>query len=99
DQTARAVLGHDLVDVGRQPDAGRHQPAAGRRVGQPAAGAVPAALSLDHRVLLHRHLFDQQLAVRCNARGLLRLIWLLADQTRLRAAAAAPRLRTATVTG
>ena len=45
DQAARAVLGHDRVDVARQPDAGHHQPAAGRRVGDPAAGAVPAALS------------------------------------------------------
>ena len=45
DQAARAVLGHDRLDVARQPDAGHHQPAAGRRLGEPAAGAVPAALS------------------------------------------------------
>ena len=33
DQAAGAVLGPDRLDVDRQPDAGRHQPAAGRRVG------------------------------------------------------------------
>jgi putative tricarboxylic transport membrane protein len=33
DQAAGAVLGHDRLDVARQPDAGRHQPAAGRHVG------------------------------------------------------------------
>ena len=43
DQTARAVLGHDRLDVARQPDAGHHQPAAGRRVGDPAARALPLA--------------------------------------------------------
>ena len=45
DQAARAVLGHDRLDVARQPDAGRHQPAAGRRLGHAAAGALPAAVS------------------------------------------------------
>ena len=64
DQAAGAVLGHDRLDVARQPDADHHQPAAGRRVGEPAASAVPAALSVNHRVLLHRHLLDQQFADR-----------------------------------
>ena len=45
DQAARTVLGHDRLDVDRQPDAGRHQPAAGRRVGAAAAGALPACCS------------------------------------------------------
>ena len=68
DQAAGIVLGHDRLDVDRQSDAGRHQSAAGRPVGQPAAGSLPAALSVDHRVLLHRHLLDQQLADRCGDR-------------------------------
>ena len=64
DQAARAVLGHDRLDVDRQPDADHHQPAAGRRLGAAAARAVPHALSGDPHLLLHRRLFDQQLAVR-----------------------------------
>ena len=64
DQAARAVLGHDRLDVDRQPDAGRHQPAAGRRLGAPAARAVPAPVPDDRDLLLHRHLLDEQRAVR-----------------------------------
>ena len=64
DQAAGPVLGHDRLDVARQPDAGRHQPAAGRRVGAAAAGALPPAVPGDPDLLLHRRLFDQQRAVR-----------------------------------
>ena len=39
---------------------------------QPAARAVPAAVPVDHGVLLHRHLLDQQLADRRADRGGLR---------------------------
>ena len=41
DQEPGAVLGHDRLDVDRQPDAADHQPAAGRAVGAAAQGAVP----------------------------------------------------------
>ena len=99
DQAAGAVLGHDRVDVARQPDARRHQPAAGRRVGHAAARSLPAALSLDHRVLLHRHLFDQQLADRRHHRGDIRRDRVLADQARLRAGADAARLRAGAADG
>ena len=60
----RTVLGHDRVDVGRQPDAGRHQSAAGRLVGAPAARALPHAVPGDPDLLQHRQLLDQQRAVR-----------------------------------
>ena len=40
-----AVLGPDRVDVGRQPDAGRAEPAADRHLDQAAAGALPHPLS------------------------------------------------------
>ena len=52
DRTAGAVLGHDRLDVGRQPDAGGAQPAADRHVGQAADHPLPAALPGDPRVLL-----------------------------------------------
>ena len=99
DQAARAVLGHDRLDVDRQPDAGRHQPAAGRRLGHAAARALPAAVPVDHRVLLHRHLFDQQFADRRDDLGAVRRGRLLADQARLRAGADAARLRARTADG
>ena len=99
DQAARAVLGHDRLDVDRQPDAGHHQPAAGRRLGHAAARALSAAVPVHHRVLLHRHLFDQQLADRRGDLGALRPVRLLADQARLRAGADAARLRARTVDG
>ena len=54
DQAAGAVLGHDRLDVARQPDADRHQSADGRHVGAAAARAVPASVPDDHDLLLHR---------------------------------------------
>src|SRR6478609_2579516 len=99
DQAAGAVLGHDRVDVAGQPDACRHQPAAGRRVGHAAARSLPAALSLDHRVLLHRRLFDQQLSVRRHHRSDIRRDRVLAAQARLRAGAHAARLRAGAADG
>ena len=93
DQAARAVLGHDRLDVDRQPDADRHQPAAGRHVGAPAARAVPPAVPDDRDLLRDRHLLDQQRAVRRHHDGDLRAGRLLAGQARLRAGADDPRLR------
>ncbi len=54
---------------------------------------------VDHRVLLHRHLFDQQLAVRRVDCGDLRRGRLLAGQARLRAGADAARLRAGAADG
>ena len=64
DRAAGAVLGRDRLDVDRQPDADRHQPAADRHVGVAAARALPAAVPGDRRVLLHRRLQRQQQRVR-----------------------------------
>ena len=44
-QEPGSVLGHGRLDVDRQPDAARHQPAADRALGLAAAGALPPALS------------------------------------------------------
>ena len=55
DQEPGTVLGSDRIDVGRQPDAGGAQPAAGRTVGEAPDHSLPLPLSRDHRVLLHRH--------------------------------------------
>ena len=67
-----AVLGHDRLDVDRQPDAGHHQPAADRHLGEAADGAVPLPVPGDPAVLLHRRLQPAQqhvrrLAGRCSA--------------------------------
>ncbi len=64
DQAAGAVLGHDRLDVDRQPGADRHQPADGRRLGASAARAVSSPVPDDRRLLLHRHLLGEQCAVR-----------------------------------
>ena len=80
DQAAGTLLGHDCLDVARQSHADHHQPAAGRSLGQPAARPIPTALSVDHRVLLHRYLLDQQLADRRRHSRNLRSVWLLAEQ-------------------
>ena len=64
DQEPEPVLGHDRLDVDRQPDAARHQPAAGRRLGAAAQGAVSPDVPGDPDVLLHRHLLDQLAADR-----------------------------------
>ena len=79
--------------MARQPDAGRHKPAAGQLVGEPVAGTAPAALSVDHRGLLHRRLLDHKFSRRCDNRGWLWPLRLLAGQARLRASTAGPRLR------
>ena len=79
--------------VARQPDAGRAQPAAGRRLGALPADSLSLVVSLDHRVLLHRHLYDQQQRLRRVRDGVLRRVWLRLPQARLRAGAADPRLR------
>ncbi len=42
DQAARPVLGHDRLDVVRQPDAADHQPAAGRSVGPVCCACLTA---------------------------------------------------------
>ena len=63
DQEPEPVLGHDRLDVDRQPDAADHQPAADRLVGASAQGAVPADVPVDPDLLLHRHLLDQQPAL------------------------------------
>ena len=76
-----------------------HQPAAGRPLGRAAAGAVPAAVPVDRRVLLHRRLLDQQLAERRPDRGDVRGDRLLVRQARLRAGADAARLRARSADG
>ena len=45
DQEAGPVLGHDRLDVDRQPDAGHHQPADDRHVGEAADAALSLPLS------------------------------------------------------
>ena len=52
DVEPQAVLGPHRVDVGRQPHAGRAEPAADRHVDQAPHGALPHALSGDPAVLL-----------------------------------------------
>ena len=93
DQEPEPVLGHDRLDVGRQPDAADHQPAAGRALGAAAEGALPPDVPGDPDVLLHRHLLDQLAADRRHVHRLLRPGRLRADQVGLRAGAAAARLR------
>ena len=68
-----AVLGADRVDVGRQPDAGRAEPAADRHLDQ--AAEVPYRLLYpgDPAVLLDRRLQHQQQQLRHHADGALRL--------------------------
>ena len=51
-EAARTGLGHDRLDVGRQPDAADHQPAAGRDLGAAAAGAVSPDVPVDRGLLL-----------------------------------------------
>ena len=88
-----AVLGPDRVDVGRQPDAGRAEPAADRHLDQAAAGALPAPLSGDPAVLRDRRLLDQQRELRRQPDGGLRLPRRRVHEARMRARAAAARLR------
>ena len=56
--------GLDRLDVDRQPDAGRHQPADDRHLGAAAGRALPHAVPGHHAVLLHRGLQSQQQRVR-----------------------------------
>ena len=51
-EAARTGLGHDRLDVGRQPDAADHQPAAGRHLGAAAARAVSPDVPVDRDLLL-----------------------------------------------
>ena len=60
DRPAGTVLGRHRQHVGRQPHAGRSQPAAGRTLGAPAAHPLSPAVPGDHRLLLHRRLCGQQ---------------------------------------
>src|SRR5262247_3398818 len=53
---AEPVLGHDRLDVDRQPHAGHHQPAADRHVGAAVEGAVSLPLPGDPVVLRYRRL-------------------------------------------
>ena len=80
DETAGAFLGHDCIHVARQPDAGSDQPAVGRGLGFSVTRAVPAALSVHHRFLLHRNLLHQQLSDGCGDLRDVRYRGLLADQ-------------------
>ena len=90
---AGAVLGHHRLDVGRQPDAGPAEPAADRALGEAADHPLPGAVPGDHRLRLHRLLRDQPEHLRrLRDRGL-RPARLRAGQARLRAGAAAARLR------
>jgi putative tricarboxylic transport membrane protein len=82
DQTAGIVLGHDRINVARQPHAGCHQPSVGWGVGHSAARALSLVVSVDHRVLLHRNLFNQQLTDGRGDRGDFRTGRILASQAR-----------------
>ena len=66
------VLGHGRLDVDRQPDAARHQPAADRHLGAAAQGAVPLPLSCGSPVLRHRRLHDLQQRLRGDPRRAVR---------------------------
>ena len=57
----RRVLGLHRLDVCRQPDAARAQPAAGRHVRQRAADSLRLSLSADHHVLHHRRVRGEPL--------------------------------------
>ena len=70
-----------------------HQPAAGRRMGAPAQGAVPPDVPGDPDVLLHRHLFDQLAPTDVHVHRPVRHRRLHPDQVRLRAGADAARFR------
>jgi TctA family transporter len=60
DRAARAVLGPHCQHVGGQSDAAHPQPADGRALDQAARRALPAAVSGDLRVLLHRRLHGRR---------------------------------------
>ena len=54
ERSPAGVLGLRRLDVCRQPDAARAQPAAGRAVRAPAAHSLRVSLSAHHHVLRHR---------------------------------------------
>ena len=91
--------GLDSVDVGRQPDAGRAQPAHDRHLDQAADGALPTALPGHPAVLRDRRVLDQQHELRRHADRRLRLPWRAFPQARVRAGAAAAGLRARTDDG
>ena len=86
------VLGHDRLDVDRQPDAGHHQSAADWHVGAASQGAVPLPLPLDPAVLRDRRLHGEQFGNRSDAGGVVRCRWLYLHAARVRAGADDPRL-------
>src|SRR3546814_6216217 len=59
DQPPRAVLGPDRVDVDRQPDADRAEPAAGGFVGEAAESALPHSVPGHFGILHHRRVFAE----------------------------------------
>src|SRR3546814_16317854 len=63
-RSPRAVLGPDRVDVDRQPDADRAEPAAGGFVGEAAESALPHSVPGHFGILHHRRVFAELQRVR-----------------------------------
>ena len=85
-RASAVVLGHDRLDVDRQPDAGHHQPAADRHLGDPAQGALSDPVSIHTRVLLRGRVQHQQQHVPDHDDGRIRVARLRVSQARLREA-------------
>ncbi|CAF0718932.1 unnamed protein product, partial [Rotaria sp. Silwood1] len=92
DQQPAAVLGPDRVDVDRQPDADRAEPAADRHLDQVADGALPLPVPGHRHLLLHRHLLGELQRAGCLPDGGLRAAGLRLLQTELRTRATAAGL-------
>src|SRR5881396_156482 len=92
EREAAAVLGADRLDVGRQPDAGRPQPAADRHVGQAADRAVPLPVPVDPGVHGDRRVQPVEQRLRRADHGGVRRSGLHLRQARVRAGADDPRL-------
>src|SRR5690606_27582019 len=90
---ARAVLGAHRVDVDRQRAARAAEPAADRHVGADAAHPVQSPVPDDHPVRVDRHVLPGVQRLRRLRDHVLRAAGLRPDQVRLRAGAAAARLR------
>ena len=80
-------------------DAGAPEPPADRPVGEPAEGAVPAAVPCHHGVLVHRHLQREQQLVRALPHRDLRHHRLRVDEARMPAGADAARVRAGAADG
>jgi TctA family transporter len=93
------LLGVDRVDVDRQPDARRAEPAADRDLDQAPRGPVSAALSGDPAVLRHRGLHGQQHQLRRHADRVLRADRRAVREARVRARAAVAGIRARTDDG